>query len=444
MRRRFVAIALFSGLLACACGNGETGPSSKAESTAVVASPPESPLDTAKRLALQPPGSSTAVDTLVANLQRAAERDPGRGNLWVVLGRAWVRKARETTDPGFYLNAKAASDVALDIDSGDPTALDLQGLVLLNDHRFEEARALAQRIVDAHPVDPIGYGTLSDALLELGRFDEAAAAAQTMMDLKPNLPSYSRASYLRWLQGDVEGAKQVVRLAIDSGADQRDPEPRAWVLVQAAMIFWHEGDVEGAEAGFDAALAQMTSYPPALVGKARVALARGQGSEAAQLLRRAYDGSPLVETAWLLGDALAMSGDAAGAKDAYARVVKTGKQSDPRTLALFWATRNEHTAEALALAEGEKRVRGDITTDDAYAWTLYRAGRFSDAKAAIDRALTHHTRDARLLYHSGAIRIALGEGREGRDLVGRALALAPHFDATSADEARRLMGDATR
>lgn len=444
MRRAVFALAMCGAFLG-ACS--EAGTASKPQSdppAAAAAATVDSRVDAAKRLAMQAPHGSAAVDTLIANLQRTAERNPGKGDLWVVLGRAWVRKARETTDPGFYLNAKACADVATDIDPNDSSALDLLGFVLLNDHKFEEARALAQRIVDAHPVDPPAYGTLSDALLELGRFDEAAAAAQTMMDLKPNLPSYSRASYLRWLQGDTKGALHAARLAIDAGADQRDPEPRAWVLVQAATIFWHDGDLDGADAGYDAALAQLTDYPPALVGKARVAMARGDGERAAAMLRRAYDASPLVETGWLLGDALAMAGDDAAARDAYARVAKAGKQTDPRTLALFWATKNEHAAEALALVEAEKKVRGDIATDDAYAWALYRNGRFDEARAAIDRALSHGAQDARLLYHAGAIRVAQGDVKQGRATVVRALTLQPHFDVTGAAEARRLVDDGKR
>ena len=439
MRREFPAIALFIALLAGCQREAVTvnrGPAAS-EATAARDAP-------SRALAMQPPHGSAPVDGLIANLERATEKNPGKGALWVLLGRSWVKKARETTDPGFYLNARAAADVALDIDPGDATALDLEGLVLLNEHRFEQARALAQRDVDAHPQDPAAFGTLSDALLELGRVDEAAQRAQAMMDLKPNLPSYSRASYLRWLDGDVEGAKRAVRLAIDSGGDRREPEPRAWVMTQAAMIFLHQGDYAGAEAGFDETLGQMAGYPPALVGKARVALARGDGPGAAGLLERAYDASPLVETAWLLGDARAMAGDSARARDAYARVEHSGRQVDPRTLALFWATRDEHAAEALALAQAETAVRGDLYTEDTLAWALYRNGRIPEARSVIDRALARRTPDARLLYHAGAIRIAGGEGGPGRRLVESALALEPAFDVTGASEARRLLGDGIR
>src|SRR5207248_4035275 len=113
-----------------------------------------------------------------------------------------------------------------------------------------------------------------------GHFEAAADAAQKMVDLKPNLPSYSRASWLAWLHGDVPAATEYARLAIDAGGDRSDNEPQAWVIVQAAMIFWSQGDLGGADAGFDTALDRVPGYPPALVGKARVALAQGRAADA--------------------------------------------------------------------------------------------------------------------------------------------------------------------
>jgi tetratricopeptide (TPR) repeat protein len=394
-----------------------------------------------REAALQPPHGQASVDALIANLQRGARANPNKGDFWDMLGRAWIRKARETTDAGFYINAKAAADVALKVDPFDRAALELEGLALLNQHRFEEARGLAQTMVDARPDDATAHGLLSDALLELGHFDDAVRAAQRMVDLKPNLPSYSRAAYLRWLAGDIPGAKRAVRLAIDSGSDRRDPEPRAWVLVQAALVFCHEGDYRGADAGFDRALEQVADFAPALVGKARVAMARGDGPRAADLLARAYEMSPLIETAWLLGDARTMAGDVAGAQDAYTRVERIGKRSDPRSLALFWATRSHHNAEALALAAAERTVRDDVYTEDVYAWALYRNGRIAEARAASDRALALGTRDARLLYHAGAIRIAAGERQSGLQLVHQALTLDSAFDVIGAAEARKLWAD---
>ncbi|GAC1393969.1 MAG: hypothetical protein NVSMB47_02220 [Polyangiales bacterium] len=415
-------------------------PDARTDPSAAPSASAPSPTSSARALALAPPVGMSKVDQQIVQRQTMLQRAPNTTAEWIILGELWVRKAREAADPGFYLNAQACADVALSIEPSNRLALDLRAMVLLNDHKFEEARKLSQSILADHPDDPTALGNLSDALLELGRFEEAATAVQTMIDLKPNLPSYSRASYIRWLQGDQAAAILIVRQAMDSGRDSHDPEPLAWVTVQAAMLFWHVGDYPGADAGFDRALALFKDYPPALVGKARVALTRNDGKQAADLLTRAYAQSPLVETAWLLGDARTLAGDEAGAKQAYADVEKHGKLGDGRTLAAYWTTKNVNAPAALALMDHERTIRGDLYTDDAYAWALYRNGRFPEAKTAIDHALRLGTRDAKLLYHSGAIRIALGDKAAGEKIVRDALALNPQFEVTGAAEAAKLVG----
>jgi tetratricopeptide (TPR) repeat protein len=257
------------------------------------------------------------------------------------------------------------------------------------------------------------------------------------MDLKPNMASYSRASYFRWLRGDTKNANLFIRYALD-GRDLRDPEPAAWTFVQAATIFWNEGDYDGADAVFAEALKWVPDYPPALVGKARVALSREQPRRAVEYLEKAYPATRLPETAWLLGDAREMLGDSVGARAAYDRVIEEGKKSDRLTLALFYTTKNRAPEEAIRLIEAERATRGGIYVDDTYAWALYRAEKIAEARKATDRAIRLGTRDARLLYHAGAIRIAAGDP-EGKDLVRKALAINPKFDWTGATEATRLL-----
>jgi tetratricopeptide (TPR) repeat protein len=415
-----------------------------ASATASPASPPaalgnDSPLTVARRLALSDAGGNQPVDFEIKQLQKALGVHPELSDTWVLLGRAWVRKARGSSDPGFYLYAKASADVALDLAPSNRAATDLVGIVLINQHKFDEARDLAQQILRKQPMDLLALGTLSDAYLEVGRYDDAITAAQKMMDLKPGLPSYTRASYLAWLRGDEKTALENVHEAIDAGKDPRDPEPRCWVMVQAAMIFWHKGDYPGADAGFKAALKECSSYPPALVGRGRVALGDGEFARAREALEPAFKDSPLVETAWLLGDARAGAGDTKGAEEAYAQVVKLGRAADPRTLALFYATKDRDHDEALRLVEAEKKVRDDIYTEDTLAWALYRLARFPEAKAASEKATALGTKDARLLYHAGAIKIAAGDRPAGEKLVKQALALNPHFDVTGAAEAAKLV-----
>jgi tetratricopeptide (TPR) repeat protein len=176
------------------------------------------------------------------------------------------------------------------------------------------------------------------------------------------------------------------------------------------------------------------------VGKARVALARSDAGRAVELLERAQAQTPLVETAWLLGDAKEAAGEAEGAKAAHLEAVRLGKQADHLMLALFHATKGRQPEEALKLARAEHEVRPNLYVEDTYAWALYRAGQLAEARAASDRALALGTKEPRLLFHAGAIRIAQGETAAGQALVKQALALNPAFDATSAAEAQGLLG----
>ena len=435
--RRFGAWLL--GLALCACQKESAPKPAKASGAVQLANERAEPLAIARQLALQPTLENTLTDRKLQGLEALAHSAPRRSAPWIELGRTWVQKARESNDPGYYSNADACVTLALDVSPEDALALDLRTLVLLNDHRFREARELAEGLLAKNPESTLAWGSSSDALLELGELEAAERAAEKMLDLKPNLPSYSRVSYLRWLRGNVTEARELARLAIDAGADPRAPEPRAFMLVQAALLFWNQGDIAGADAGFQRALETIADYPPALVGRARVALAESDAPRAVRLLERAHHASPLVETAWLLGKARNAAGDAPGAARAYADAERDGQRSDPRTLALMLAARGIELERALTLARRERETRGDIYTDDTLAWALYRNRRFEEAKLAMLRARRWSTPDPRLLFHEGAIRLALGDTAQGRRLLEAALRLNPHFDVEDAVEARELL-----
>jgi tetratricopeptide (TPR) repeat protein len=393
--------------------------------------------DEAREICLTGASGTPTIDAAIRGSQARARALPGRPESWVRVGWEWVRKARLSADPGFYVNVATCADEALRQTPDDADALVLRALVSMNDHRFDDARREAERLLVVDPQNAVALGTLSDALLELGRFDDAVTAAQRSADLKPGSAAYARASYLRWLTGDRDGAKRFVRSALE-GRDRRDPEPAAWTFVEGARIFWHEGDYVGADAVLAEALAWVPDYPPALVARGRVALGRDEPDRAIAYLEKAYRAQPLPETAWLLADARAMRGDVGGAEAERRRVVEAGRRSDRLTLALFYATRNESIDEALRLVEEERAGRGGVYVDDTYAWVLYRAGRLDDARRASERAMRLGTPDARILYHAGAIQIAAGDPA-GRRLVEKALALNPRFDATGAAEARALL-----
>gem|GEM_PF-415392 len=383
------------------------------------------------------PADSRLRGELLGNMQRARVL-PDRPDVWVDIGQAWMRQLRNTADSGFALNAEGCALKAQQIAPDHPRALGLLASVRLDAHEFTEARALAEALLARDADDAAALGILSDAALELGDEPLARDATQRLMDRSPGLGAYARASYLRWLHGDEPGALELARLAIDAAGDPKELSTRAWTLVQAAHLFWYRGDHEGAEAGYRMALDVRDDYAPALLGLGKVAAGRQSLGAAAEYLTRALGAHPDVETAVLLGDVMSRLGDAVAAAQNEALAEQLGRQ-DRRALSLFYANRRFEPARAVELARAELRVRGDTYTEDTLAWALYADGQFGEAEQHAERASRFGTRDARLFYHLGAIRLALGKTADARALLERALQQDPAFDLVGAPDARRLL-----
>ncbi|MCB9648556.1 MAG: tetratricopeptide repeat protein [Deltaproteobacteria bacterium] len=133
---------------------------------------------------------------------------PQKLDAWILLGRAFIQKARQATEPGYYANARACADRALALRPRYPLAQDLQALVLMNEHRFREALALARGVLAGDPDDLLALGTVADAAVELGAMDDAVAAVDRMAALKPSLPGVcARVAHLRWLRATWTGRR---------------------------------------------------------------------------------------------------------------------------------------------------------------------------------------------------------------------------------------------
>jgi tetratricopeptide (TPR) repeat protein len=391
-----------------------------------------------RALCLAPvPADSRARRTLLGSMAKA-QKLSHRPDVWVDVGHAWMRELRSSGDSGYALHAEACAEQARAIAPDDSRALALIGRVRLDGHEFRAARELAEQLLARDPDDRNALAIASDAALELGDVAAASSAAQRLIDRAPGLAAYARGSYLRWLHGDEAGAIELARAAIDSAGDPDELAMRAWILVQAAHLFWHRGDHEGAEAGYRMALDVRADYAPALLGLGKVAAGRGDYREAADVLARALAAHADLETAAWLGQVWERLGDATRAAQNQALAEKLGRH-DRRALALFYADRRKEPRRAVELMRAELGLRGDIYSEDALGWALFANGELAEAEQHAERALRLGTRDALLLYHLGAIRLALGKTVHGKRLLERALQQNPRFDLRGADDARRLL-----
>ncbi len=370
------------------------------------------------------------------------EKVPDSPNGYVQLAAVYIKRARANGD--FSLNSKAetAIDKALQLAPEDVPARKLKASLHLTFHRFAEALELGKELQAEFPSDAFVYGVLTDAQVELGNYKEAVEAAQKMVDLKPNSNSYARVAHLRSLYGDHAGAVEMFKTAART-ADPADKEAQSWCLVRLGDELWKNGEYAEAEKVYDEALQNFPGFHLALAGKGRARAAQNDFEGALRFLTDANDRVPNVETAILLGDIYTRQGNSEKARRQYELVEviegKIGAGSDQKRLAVLWADHDLKLDEALAIARREHELRRDIFTTDALAWTLYKKGQLTDAKAAIAAALNPKANDARILYHAGMIEKDLGNRAEAKRLLEAALKINPMFDLLQTETARRAL-----
>src|SRR6185503_4168122 len=107
-------------------------------------------------------------------------------------------------------------------------------------------------------------------------------------------------------------------------------------------------------------------------------------------------------------DALRLQYRANEAASIESQLTLQGPFEDPRTLALYLATRREDSGKAIDLARRELVTRQDVFTLDALAWALASAGQIQEASALMTRALAEGTEDGRLFLHAAVIAEADG------------------------------------
>ena len=337
------------------------------------------------------------------------------------LGWLYVARARASNDQGYYKLAEQCA-LALEVtDSKSAAAKLLRGHVFISFHRFAEAEALGRELVAQRALS-FDYGLLGDALTEQGRLIEAVEAYQSMVDLRPDMQSYSRIAYMRWLKGDLDGAIDAARMAARA-ASPLDPESASWSLSRLALYYFQAGSIADAKLACDSALNLSPDYPAALLLQSRMLLAAGRAAEAVAPVQRAVDKNPLPEFQWALADTLRVAGQPGEATKVETALRQTGAQNDPRTFALFLATRGEQTSLAIQLAHRELEERADIFTHDALAWALAAAGRPDEAWPHMEKALAESTVDARLYTHAGVLAAKLGRATDAESWLTKARSL---------------------
>lgn len=372
----------------------------------------------------------TAAD-LVTRFQQRLASNPDDPIAYAQLGLALLQQVRENGDASIYPRAAEAFEQSLRRDPKQIDALVGQGVLALALHDFAGALAWAEQAQAVNPWRAETLGIVVDGNVELGRYQEAVAAAQQMVNLRPGLESYSRVSYMRELHGDVDGAIEAMRLAVEAGVP--GTESRLWSQVQLGNLYFNSGDLETAQAVYQAALAQRSDYVHAQAGLARIQAAQGEYEAAITAYTGITTRLPLPQYLVALGDLYESIGQMEKATEARALVhviqqlnTSAGMNVDLE-LAYFDVEYGDDPAAALVAAQAAYAERPTIYAADALAWALYKNGRFEEAQKYISEALRLGTQDAQLHYHASIIARAAGDESAAAFHFQRLQEIQPYF-----------------
>jgi tetratricopeptide (TPR) repeat protein len=351
----------------------------------------------------------------MAQAQRLIEKNAKNYEAYNALALALSRRARETSDVKFYAEAEATLKQSFQISPDNFDGKRIEVWLLLGKHEFAQAREEALKLNQRMPDDVMVYGFLTDANIELGNYDQAEKSAQLMLDLRPgNSPGITRASYLRELFGDVDGALELMNMALAS-TNPNEVEDSAWILTQMGHLQVSVGRLTEAEKNLHQALALFPGYHYALGNLAKVRIAQKRYDEAVQLLATRYRSAPHAENLFDLAEALQYAGQREEAKSAFTEferksLLETNRADNSNRELIFYYVDYEHEPlKALEVANREFGRRHDVYTLDSYAWALHATGNDQEARKQIETALAVGIRDAKIIRHAGEIALATGD-----------------------------------
>ena len=391
-------------------------------------------------------GPKTATEQL-ASAQAVLRDDPNNDTALANAALASLTKAKETADPTWYRLADEAASRALAVNPRNVLALEAAGTLANARHRFADAVGPATAGLRLAPDRFASLEILTDAQIELGRYREGFATAQKRLQLRPDLASYSRASYAAELRGERELATALMRQAVD--ASRPGTGDRAWAQVHVGLLELGSGRLDAARAAMAAARATAPRDATALAGDAHVKAVSGQLDVAADLYRKALS----VQRTAVLASNLAEVERARGRRDEAAKYLSLAAELDARETAngvrleldqsAVEADFETPDAAVVAKARRGHSARPGIVGDDALGWVLTRAGQCDEGLRYARNSLRLGTLDALMFFHAGMAAECAGDRGAAVDYLDRAVRLNPHFSVRWAATAKQTLARLT-
>jgi tetratricopeptide (TPR) repeat protein len=271
-----------------------------------------------------------------------------RGKTGVV--RELIQQGWAEQQAGRLSKAKSLYEQALRMEPRHPDALNLLGVIALQENNPQRAADLISRAIQAQPANPGFHANLAQALLASQRAAEACSAFRRAASLDPGNPQFEvGAAICLALQGSAAEAEGLLREVVRNhpayplgwynlgnllrdqlryseaaeiyqGAIRADPA-FADAYNDLGRVFHLVHRFDEAEAAYRKRLSLDPDSAPGCVNLASLLIDRGRPADAIKLCREAIERLPgragTPDLHWMLGSALAQHGDLVSALTAY-------------------------------------------------------------------------------------------------------------------------------
>ncbi len=364
-------------------------------------------LDRTGQLANEPEWKKTTEK--VAELKAKLAAKPEDVKTRLQLATIFITEQRITGEHHFYYPTidKILNGI-LSIEPKNFEATVYKASLRMSQHQFAEAKKLAEQARAINPSNAYIYGILVDANVELGDYKMAIAMSDSMQKIKPSLESYSRASYLREIYGDYDGAIAAMQLAVQAGLP--GSEPQSWSRNVLGDIYYNTNKLDEAEKAYAENLAMRPSYAPSMAGLAKIEMQRKNYARAIALLDSANLIMPQTSFEEQKADVYAAMGDTKKAMDKYVEVQKilsedanSGHHAVSLELAQnFIKTNAWDSAKKYATQEYSMRPK-NIDVNKELAWIAYNQKDITKAKEYLATAMLTGSKNPVLLKRASII-----------------------------------------
>ncbi len=321
----------------------------------------------------------------------------------------FITEQRITGEHHYYYPAiEKILNGVLNIDPKNFEASVYKASLRMSQHQFADAKKIAEEAKNINPNNAYVYGILVDANVEMGNYEEAIAMSDKMQALKPSLEAYSRASYLREIYGDYNGAIEAMKMAVQAGLP--GSEPQCWSRNVLGDLYYNTGNWAAAENAYAENLAMRPSYAPSMAGLAKVETKKKNYTRALALLDSANAIMPQSYFEEQKADVYATMGDTKKAMDKYAEVqnlliadANSGHHSVSLELCRSFIKTNQwDSAKKYALMEYAIRPK-NIDVNNELAWIAYNQKDISKAKEYLKVAVSTGSKNPELLQRAAVI-----------------------------------------